>query len=200
MQRIAASPDPAGFAFHYASDDRWLPHPVPGIRMKVLALNKARGYATLLLDVAPGHALSVAPSRRRRRVLRRVRQHLHLRPAPGPRRLRARRRRDRSWRALDRRRGAGDPDRPAGRASAAGHAGLSESPRPGHLFRCERRRTYCGSARPARRPGGGLRSGSADTCRAAGVRGASGGVCRLRGRGAQSGTRRDGPGSRGACG
>ena len=37
-----------------ASDDRWMPHPVPGIRMKVLALNKARGYATLLLDVAPG--------------------------------------------------------------------------------------------------------------------------------------------------
>ena len=54
MQRIAASPDPAGFVFHQASDDRWLPHAVPGIRMKVLALNKARGYATLLLDVAPG--------------------------------------------------------------------------------------------------------------------------------------------------
>ena len=53
----SASPrrrDPAGFAFHHAADDRWLPHPVPGIRMKVLALNKARGYATLLLDVAPG--------------------------------------------------------------------------------------------------------------------------------------------------
>ena len=54
MQRVAASPDPAGFAFHHASDDRWLPHPVPGIRMKVLALNKALGYATLLLDVPPG--------------------------------------------------------------------------------------------------------------------------------------------------
>jgi anti-sigma factor ChrR (cupin superfamily) len=54
MQRVAASPDPAGFAFHRASDDRWLPHPVPGIRMKILALNKVRGYATLLLDVAPG--------------------------------------------------------------------------------------------------------------------------------------------------
>ena len=54
MERVAASPDPAGFAFQYASDDRWLPHPIPGIRMKVLALNKARGYATLLLDVAPG--------------------------------------------------------------------------------------------------------------------------------------------------
>lgn len=54
MQRVAASADPAGFAFHHAADDRWLPHPVPGIRMKVLALNKVRGYATLLLDVAPG--------------------------------------------------------------------------------------------------------------------------------------------------
>ena len=54
MARSAASADPAGFAFHYASDNRWLPHPVPGIRMKVLALNKVRGYATLLLDVAPG--------------------------------------------------------------------------------------------------------------------------------------------------
>jgi anti-sigma factor ChrR (cupin superfamily) len=31
-----------------------MPHPVPGIKMKVLALNKQRGYATLLLDVEPG--------------------------------------------------------------------------------------------------------------------------------------------------
>ena len=54
MLRVAASSDPAGFAFHHASDDQWLPHPVPGIRMKVLALNKTRGYATLLLDVSPG--------------------------------------------------------------------------------------------------------------------------------------------------
>jgi anti-sigma factor ChrR (cupin superfamily) len=54
MHRIAAAPAPAGFAFHWSSDDVWLPHPVPGIRMKVLALNKLRGYATLLLDVAPG--------------------------------------------------------------------------------------------------------------------------------------------------
>lgn len=54
MRKVAASPDPAGFAFHHASHERWLPHPVPGIRMRVLALNKARGYATLLLDVAPG--------------------------------------------------------------------------------------------------------------------------------------------------
>ena len=49
----AALPAP-GFSFRLASDQDWLPHPVPGIRMKVLALNRERGYATLLLDVAPG--------------------------------------------------------------------------------------------------------------------------------------------------
>jgi anti-sigma factor ChrR (cupin superfamily) len=54
MQRLADSSAPAGFTFASASDDRWLPHAVHGIRMKILALNKARGYATLLLDVAPG--------------------------------------------------------------------------------------------------------------------------------------------------
>ena len=54
MQRIAASSEPAGFAFRLAADDDWLPYPVPGIRMKILAHNKARNYATLLLDVAPG--------------------------------------------------------------------------------------------------------------------------------------------------
>lgn len=43
-----------GFAFSYDRDDSWQPHPVPGIRMKVLALHRERGYATLLLDVAPG--------------------------------------------------------------------------------------------------------------------------------------------------
>jgi quercetin dioxygenase-like cupin family protein len=45
---------PAGFSFRLATEDDWLPHPVPGIRMKVLALNRTRGYVTLLLDVAPG--------------------------------------------------------------------------------------------------------------------------------------------------
>lgn len=57
MARIADANDaaiPAGFAFRWANDDTWLPHPVPGIRMKVLALNRASGYATLLLDVAAG--------------------------------------------------------------------------------------------------------------------------------------------------
>src|SRR5581483_8130152 len=41
-------------AFVMERDSEWLPHPVPGIRLKVLALNRERGYATLLLDVAPG--------------------------------------------------------------------------------------------------------------------------------------------------
>ena len=31
-----------------------MPHPVPGIRMKVLSVNTRSGYATLLLDVQPG--------------------------------------------------------------------------------------------------------------------------------------------------
>lgn len=31
-----------------------MPHPIAGIKMKILALNKERNYATLLLDVAPG--------------------------------------------------------------------------------------------------------------------------------------------------
>jgi anti-sigma factor ChrR (cupin superfamily) len=43
-----------GFVFRSASAPDWLPYPVPGIRMKVLALNREVGYATLLLDIAPG--------------------------------------------------------------------------------------------------------------------------------------------------
>jgi len=54
MQRVHETTEPAGFAFAWRVDDTWMPHPVPGIRMKVLALNKRRGYATLLLDVQPG--------------------------------------------------------------------------------------------------------------------------------------------------
>jgi anti-sigma factor ChrR (cupin superfamily) len=45
---------PAGFSFAWDADPNWMPHPVPGIRMKVLSLNHRQGYATLLLDVAPG--------------------------------------------------------------------------------------------------------------------------------------------------
>ena len=45
---------PPGFAFSMAASDKWLPHPVPGIRMRVLSVNRDNGYATLLLDVKPG--------------------------------------------------------------------------------------------------------------------------------------------------
>jgi anti-sigma factor ChrR (cupin superfamily) len=54
VDRVRAATEPRGFAFHWTADERWLPHPVPGIRMRILALNKQRGYATLLFDVAPG--------------------------------------------------------------------------------------------------------------------------------------------------
>jgi len=53
MERVSAIRAP-GFIFKWADDNRWLPHPVPGIRMKILAVNRQRGYATLLLEVAPG--------------------------------------------------------------------------------------------------------------------------------------------------
>lgn len=54
LASLAVPPVPDGFSFRLAADADWLPHPVPGIRMKVLALNRPAGYATLLLDVAPG--------------------------------------------------------------------------------------------------------------------------------------------------
>ncbi|MEO8075548.1 MAG: cupin domain-containing protein [Acidobacteriota bacterium] len=54
LARLGAPAVPTGFSFHLASDPGWLPHPVPGIRMKVLAKNRRSGYATLLLDVSPG--------------------------------------------------------------------------------------------------------------------------------------------------
>lgn len=54
LARLAEPPAPAGFGFRYERETDWLPHPVPGIRMKVLALNRVHGYATLLLDVEPG--------------------------------------------------------------------------------------------------------------------------------------------------
>lgn len=55
MARIAeAASAHAGFDFRFSADDDWLPHPVPGIRMKVLSVNRRNGYATLLLDVKPG--------------------------------------------------------------------------------------------------------------------------------------------------
>jgi anti-sigma factor ChrR (cupin superfamily) len=54
MDRVRAATEPAGFTFTWSADQDWLPHPVPGIKMKVLALNRRRRYATLLLDVEPG--------------------------------------------------------------------------------------------------------------------------------------------------
>ena len=45
---------PRGFRFDFEATDGWVSHPVPGIRMRVLSLNRERDYATLLLDVAPG--------------------------------------------------------------------------------------------------------------------------------------------------
>jgi anti-sigma factor ChrR (cupin superfamily) len=56
MARVRADepPVPPGFVFSFAETDRWLQHPVPGIRMRVLSMNRDGGYATLLLDVDPG--------------------------------------------------------------------------------------------------------------------------------------------------
>jgi len=56
MARLdAAAPlPPPGFSFRFAADDDWVPHVVPGIRMKRLSSNVDRGYVTLLLDVEPG--------------------------------------------------------------------------------------------------------------------------------------------------
>ena len=55
MSQIAGdSALPAGFSSCMIRDNDWVPHPVPGIRMKVLSVNKRSGYATLLLDVQPG--------------------------------------------------------------------------------------------------------------------------------------------------
>lgn len=54
MDRVRNATEPAGFSFTWSADQNWIPHPVPGIRMKVLALNRQRRYAALLLDVEPG--------------------------------------------------------------------------------------------------------------------------------------------------
>ena len=56
MERIystAADALPDGFRIIEAADG-WLPHPVPGIKMKVLSLDRRRNFATVLFDVAPG--------------------------------------------------------------------------------------------------------------------------------------------------
>lgn len=52
LETIAATP--RGFAFSFSAEGEWQPHPVPGIRMRVLSVNREARYATLLLDVRPG--------------------------------------------------------------------------------------------------------------------------------------------------
>jgi anti-sigma factor ChrR (cupin superfamily) len=54
MASLATPAVPAGFRFLFGADAEWLRHPVPGIRMQVLSLNHATGYAMLLLEAAPG--------------------------------------------------------------------------------------------------------------------------------------------------
>ena len=55
MARIAESspPVPEGFLFSFAAEG-WQPYPIPGLRMKVLALNRAQDCATILIEAAPG--------------------------------------------------------------------------------------------------------------------------------------------------
>jgi anti-sigma factor ChrR (cupin superfamily) len=51
--RKLSSPVPHGFSLRPAEEEGWILHPVPGIRMKVLSINRDAGYAMLLLDVPP---------------------------------------------------------------------------------------------------------------------------------------------------
>ena len=54
MARLAeTAPLPDGFVLSRAADG-WITHPLPGIRMKLLAINRARDAATLLIEAAPG--------------------------------------------------------------------------------------------------------------------------------------------------
>jgi anti-sigma factor ChrR (cupin superfamily) len=55
MARVAeAASIPRGFSLRRAADEDWQPYPSAGIRMRVLAITEATGYATLLLDAEPG--------------------------------------------------------------------------------------------------------------------------------------------------
>lgn len=54
MARLALPDAPAGFSFAYGAEGEWTPHPLPGIRIKTLSMNRAAGYATVVFDVAPG--------------------------------------------------------------------------------------------------------------------------------------------------
>jgi len=54
LSRLSNAPGiPQGFALSPAHEG-WFAHPLPGIRMKVLAINRTRDAATLLIDAAPG--------------------------------------------------------------------------------------------------------------------------------------------------
>jgi len=53
LERVGGSVA-AGFRFSFENEADWQPHAVPGIRMRVLSVDRTRGYSTLLLDVAPG--------------------------------------------------------------------------------------------------------------------------------------------------
>ena len=54
VAEAAARPSRAASRFACADDEDWLPYPIPGIRMRVLAINRQSGYATLVLDAEPG--------------------------------------------------------------------------------------------------------------------------------------------------
>lgn len=53
-QLESAAPLPDGFRIVLEAKDEWVAHPVPGIRMKTLSLDRERNYATILFEVAPG--------------------------------------------------------------------------------------------------------------------------------------------------
>ncbi|MES1256167.1 MAG: cupin domain-containing protein [Acidobacteriota bacterium] len=46
-------PVPEGFSFSFANEG-WQPYPLPGIRLKVLAIDRARDCATILIEAAAG--------------------------------------------------------------------------------------------------------------------------------------------------
>ena len=41
------------FRYVFAREGAWVPHPVPGVRVKLLSRDPARGYAMLLLEAPP---------------------------------------------------------------------------------------------------------------------------------------------------
>lgn len=49
--QFAAGP---GFSIRRSDEANWEPHPVAGVRMRILASNRLSGFVTLLLDVAAG--------------------------------------------------------------------------------------------------------------------------------------------------